>query len=297
MRAQYYLLDADLSLFDGASASGDGSTSAGDAGLQQGDNTIGSAQTDPPADTRADDEGKTPDEDRRKAYEELIKGEYKDFYTQDTQKMIDRRFRETKNLEKQLAENADIMEMLYQRYGVNDSSELAAAIEGDDGYWEQAAFDAGMSVDQFKAYSKLERQNKMLLQAQAEQQKQEAVQRKLDQWNREAADLKQKFSGFDLEREVTSSPEFTRLLQANVPMEHAYRLLHMDEIMNNAIATSAAAAERRTVDNIRARGQRPAENGTSSQSSFNMKDDVNSLSKKDRAEIVRRAARGEVITF
>ena len=46
-------------------------------------------------------------------------------------------------------------------------------------------------------------------------------------------------------------------------MEHAFKVIHMDELMNNAIVTSAVEAERRTVDNIRARGQRPPENGTS----------------------------------
>ena len=58
-----------------------------------------------------------------------------------------------------------------------------------------------------------------------------------------------------------------------------------------------AVKELDTVDGIRAKGARPQENGTTSQGAFIVKDDVSKLSKRDRAEIIRRAARGEHIEF
>ena len=183
-----------------------------------------------------------------------------------------------------------------QRYGVNDTKGLQEAIENDDGYWEQAAMDAGMSVEQFKAFSKLERENRALLEAQAQRQNQERVNKQLETWYKEADALKNTFANFDLEIEI-QNPEFLRLLKANVPMEHAYKLIHMDEIVSNVAQTTQAETEKKTVENIRARGQRPVENGTQSQSSFTTKTDVNALTKKDRAEIAKRAARGEIIEF
>ena len=45
-------------------------------------------------------------EERRKNFDQLINGEYKDIYTEETQKIIDRRFRETKSLEQQLSQNS-----------------------------------------------------------------------------------------------------------------------------------------------------------------------------------------------
>lgn len=292
----FYLLDADLELFEGgeggASASGD---SMGDT------NTAGPTQPEPAANTRADKEGdvivtsNTLDE-KRKAYNDLIRGEYKDFYTQDTQRLIDRRFKETKQLEQRLNDQQGVMDMLMLRYGVEDVADLQAAIEDDDSYWEQAAMDAGMSVDQYKQFSKLERENKALLAAQQDRQNRELANQQLDTWYRDADMLAQKYDGFDIEAEV-ENPDFMRLLKAGVPMEHAYKTIHMDELMNMAAANASAAAERKTVENIRARGMRPTENGTSSQSTFVTKTDVHALSKKDRAEAVKRAARGEQITF
>ena len=65
-----------------------------------------------------------------------------------------------------------------------------------------------------------------------------------------------------------------------------------------AVEQSAArAAEKQVVDTIRAKGARPAENGTAAQSAFTVKDDVSKLTREDRAEIARRAARGDSISF
>ena len=304
MKSKSLLLDIDLSLFDGAEGAvsaptGEtkGETVADNNAIQ----TTGSPTGTDAADTRADEEGdikvtSNTLEEKRKAYNDLIKGEYKDFYTEDTQRIIDRRFKETKQLEAELEGHRDIMDMLKLRYGVDEVADLQKAIEDDDSYWESAALEAGMSVEQYKQFSKLERENRALLEAQQQRQAQDRVNKQLESWYKEAEALKGQYPGFDLAAEI-ANPQFLNLLKAKVPLEHAYKLIHMDEIVNSAVATSAADAERKTVENIRARGQRPAENGTSSQGSFMTKYDVHSLSKKERAELIKRAARGEVIEF
>ena len=108
--------------------------------------------------------------------------------------------------------------------------------------------------------------------------------------------LKQSFPNFSLEAE-SANPEFISMLKAGVPMEHAYKTIHFNEIVNDAMTTAASKAEKSVVSNIRAKGSRPIENGTAAQSAFTIKDDVSKLSKKDRAEIARRAMMGEKITF
>jgi len=80
-------------------------------------------------------------------------------------------------------------------------------------------------------------------------------------------------------------------------VEHAYKTIHFDELVSDAMQTSAAVTERRVVNNVRAKGARPKENGTASQSAFQVRDDVSQLSRKERAEIARRVARGEMISF
>ena len=82
-----------------------------------------------------------------------------------------------------------------------------------------------------------------------------------------------------------------------VPIQHAYEVVHMDQIKAGVAAMQAKATEKQVVDGIRAKGARPQENGTTSQGAFIVKDDVSKLSKRDRAEIIRRAARGEHIEF
>ena len=235
-------------------------------------------------------------EDKRRAYRAMVDGEYKDQYTEDTQRIIDRRFRETKNLETQLSQQKPILDMLMQRYKIGDGdlSKLSAAIENDDAYWSEAAEEAGMSVEQYKQFQKLQRENAQLLQAQRRSQNQQAAEKQLQKWYQEAEAMKADYPGFDLGRE-SQDPQFLSMLRSGVPVKLAYEVMHMDEIKSTVAQTTAQQTEKQVVEGIRAKGARPAENGTSSQSGFVVKDDPAKWTKKDRAEIVRRVQRGEQI--
>lgn len=235
-------------------------------------------------------------EDKRKAFRALVDGEYKDQYTEDTQRIIDRRFRETKNLETQLSQQKPILDMLMQRYKIGDGDlgKLTQAIENDNAYWSQAAEEAGMSVEQYKQFQKLQRENAQLLQAQRRSQNQQAAEKQLQKWYQEAEAMKADYPGFDLGRE-SQDPQFLSMLRSGVPVKLAYEVMHMDEIKSIVAQTTAQQTEKQVVEGIRAKGARPAENGTSSQSGFVVKDDPAKWTKKDRAEIVRRVQRGEQI--
>lgn len=235
-------------------------------------------------------------EDKRKAFRTLVDEEYKDQYTEDTQRIIDRRFRETKNLETQLSQQKPILDMLMQRYKIADGDlgKLTQAIENDNAYWSQAAEEAGMSVEQYKQFQKLQRENAQLLQAQRRSQNQQAAEKQLQKWYQEAEAMKADYPGFDLGRE-SQDPLFLSMLRSGVPVKLAYEVMHMDEIKSTVAQTTAQQTEKQVVEGIRAKGARPAENGTSSQSGFVVKDDPAKWTKKDRAEIVRRVQRGEQI--
>ena len=235
-------------------------------------------------------------EDKRKAFRALVDGEYKDQYTEDTQRIIDRRFRETKNLETQLSQQKPILDMLMQRYKIGDGDlgKLTQAIENNNAYWSQAAEEAGMSVEQYKQFQKLQRENAQLLQAQRRSQNQQAAEKQLQKWYQEAEAMKADYPGFDLGRE-SQDPQFLSMLRSGVPVKLAYEVMHMDEIKSTVAQTTAQQTEKQVVEGIRAKGARPAENGTSSQSGFVVKDDPAKWTKKDRAEIVRRVQRGEQI--
>lgn len=237
-------------------------------------------------------------EARKKAYREMIEGEFKDLYTEDTQRIINRRFRETQNLEEQLEKSRPVLDLLMQRYGIadGDTAKLMAAVENDDAYWSQAADEAGMSVEQYKQFQKLQRENAALLESARRTQAQQHVQQQLQKWYGEAEQVRQLYPSFDLSAE-TQNPQFLSMLRAGVPVQHAYEVIHMDDIKAGVAAMQAKATEKQVVDGIRAKGARPAENGTTAQSGFIIKDDVTKLTKQDRANIARQVEMGGTVTF
>ena len=210
--------------------------------------------------------------------------------------MINRRFKEVKNLEKQIADFQPILSMLSQMYGVDNVDSLKQAIENDNTIWENKAYEAGMDVEQFKKLQRLEIANRDL-QAQRDQQIfNDNVNRQMQAWQEQAELTQQFYPDFDLEVEK-ANPKFRDLLMAHVDVKTAYETVHHEELLRDAMNFQEQRTAKAVTDNIRAKGTRPLENGTSQQGAFIVKNDVNALSKEDRAEIARRVARGEVISF
>lgn len=158
-------------------------------------------------------------EARRKAFQDLVNSEeYKDIYTEETQRIINRRFRETQNLEQQVARNQPLIDMLMQRYKISDGDigKLTAAIENDDAYWSEAAEEAGMSVEQYKQFQKLQRENAALMRDQQQRRSQQAAQQQLQKWYGEAEQVKGVYPSFDLNAEVKNQ-QFLSMLKSGVP--------------------------------------------------------------------------------
>lgn len=237
-------------------------------------------------------------ETRRAKFDELVKGEFKDLYDERVQGIVKARLGESKQMQTRMDAVSPVLDLLAQRYGVDvdDPAAILAAVEKDDAYWEQAAEEAGMTTEQYKAMTKLERENMQLKRAQEITLQQQAVNRTVAQWETQGEALKTIYPTFDLHGECRN-PQFVSLLQNGVDVKTAYEVLHMDDIKNGVAAGAAKAAERNVTETIKAKGRRPAENGAAGQGGVIVKDDVSKLSKADRAEIIRRVARGERITF
>ena len=244
-------------------------------------------------------------EAKRAAFKDLIEGEYKEQFTETFQQAFNRRFKESKGMEQSLADQKPIMDILAQRYNVTDGDmkKLLTAIEQDNVYWESAAEEAGLTVEQFKAMKKLERENAEMAaerQRRAEEdrriQGQQMAQQKLNQWHAEAQKLKEIYPTFDFSTEAKNK-EFLGMLKSGHTVQHAYEVMHLDEIKADAARAAAQTAGQQMAARIQTKAARPKENGTSSQSAVIVKNDVHSLSRAERAEIARRAARGESIKF
>lgn len=235
--------------------------------------------------------------ERAERYQQF-RTEFKSELDQDFQKVFNKRFGETKQMQEQLDAVSPVIDLLRDKYGVTDGDmdKLMAAMEEDDSYWQDAADENGMTVEQYKQFRRYERENAEMREQIRAAQQQEQADNQLRQWWQQGEELKRSYPSFDLQREA-QNPEFLRLLQSGVPVDHAFQVIHMDEIMQGVAANTAKAAERQITANIRARGSRPAEAGASGKASFTVRNDVSKLSKKDRAEIARRAMRGEKIEF
>lgn len=245
---------------------------------------------------------------RKAEFDKLIKGDYKDLYDASVQRNINARFKEMDSLRTK-SERLDaldpILTMLAQKYGVDgtDADALAKAIEDDDSYYEEEALAKGLTVEQLKNIKKLERENESFRRAAQEQQRRQNADRIYALWQQQSEECKLAYPNFDLQREVDpqqspTAERFLSLLKSGVDVKTAYTVIHMDDIMSGAMQYTAQQISQKTVNDIMARGIRPAENGAKSTGATTVvKTDPTKFTKKDREEISRRVARGEIITL
>lgn len=250
----------------------------------------------PPVAEAEQEEPNAPD--REKAFEELIKGEYKDLYDRRVREALKKRLKGTQENAERLQALAPTMELLEKRYGVKagDLEALNRAIEEDAGFYEDEAARTGIPVEQLKQMRRMERENQQLRQTMDELRTRENADRMYRQWLEQEQETRQVYPQFSLEAEMENE-QFLRLMRSGVDVKTAYEVVHKDEIIPAAMQFAAKTAEQKVVNKIRAGGARPMENGVQDQSASLVKTDVSQLSKADRAEIIRRVERGEKIRF
>ena len=235
-------------------------------------------------------------EERRKAYNDLINGEYKDIDQERFQQVFDRRFKEVKGIEADLAAQKPIIDKLMQRYGVDNVAKLDKALTEDNEYWERVAEEKGMTVEQYHAMQRLEQESAELRALKQRERGEQQAQQQIKTWYEEAEKVKEIYPSFDFKKEA-QNPDFISMLRHGNTVEHAYKILHFDELTQNAAKVAAQTADAQAQARIKSKASRPSENGTSSKSAVIVKNDVSSLSRKERAEIAKRVQRGDIIKF
>ena len=108
----------------------------------------------------------------------------------------------------------------------------------------------------------------------------------------QAAETKEVYPEFDFEKEI-KNPEFMRLLRLGVGVKNAYEVANIDAILEK----NTQATEKKVVDSIRLKGNRPVENGSEGASGILLSGNASKLSRKERAELAKRAAKGERISL
>ena len=249
-------------------------------------------------DGAADKSGTDP-EAHRKAFGELMRGEYNrefgEMIVQATQKAYDSILNEQGPVGR-------ILNALGQKYGTapGDYEALAAAVEGgvvkDDAYYEDMAMKKGISVQLAKEMDALESENakhRAAEQQRAEAAKMEAIQQ---EWDAAVERIRAEDPDFDI-KTALADPDFAQMLKLGVKMEDAYKARYFDNIMARKTAETAKKTESGVVERIRQRGARPSENGTNPGGAAVLKTDVSKLTPAQCEELERRAMRGQIITF
>lgn len=132
----------------------------------------------------------------------------------------------------------------------------------------------------------------------------------------EADGVRAVYPEFDLTAEL-AHPILGAILRGEVrpTLRQLYEAVHLDDIVEGRVASAVQArvaeavssavgeavtqavraCEERLLGNIRARGQRPSENGVSGAAGIRMHPAVGRLTRKERAMLAKRAENGETI--
>ena len=247
---------------------------------------------------------KTPEE-KRKAFGELVRGEYSDIFNEVMQQAI---------IKAGEAVHADpkaaaLRQALSEAYGVDgeDVDGLIEAVKNgkvkDDAYYEELAQQRGVSVKTARELDKMEsdlrranEQNAKLQAAQQEAARQRRAAQIRAQWDAQAAQLKAQYPDFDL-GEVLANEQVGELMRRGVSLPDAYRAAYFDHIMEQATARTAQTVEQGVTARIQQRAARPGENGTRPGGAVTTKFDISNTTRRQREELERRARRGEKIVL
>lgn len=205
-------------------------------------------------------------QDRSSEFEKLIKGQFKQEYDARVRDTLQKRLKDHKAVTQKLEALTPAITAMAQRYGVDPENipALTRAVAAD------------RTEVSFQPHVRARRQTQL--------------------WQVQAAATNRAYPQFDLKKEL-ADPRFSRLLKADVDVKTAYELLHRNEHMAEAMAFAARQTERRLAQKLSDAKNRPAENGMNGASAAAARQDVSHMSRRDRAEIIRRVQNGETIRF
>lgn len=246
--------------------------------------------------------------EKRRAFGQLMQSEYAAEFEEAMQRAAQLAVQNVQ----QSPEVKGLLEALGEAYGIDaqDANNLAALTDAikngkvkNDEYYETMAAERGISV---KTAREMDRMESELQRANAEKQRTEQLRAAMEhqqraaavraQWEAEAAQLKVKYPEFELD-EVLNNPSVADMIRRGIGLEAAYRAAYFDKLMEASTARTAKQVEQGVAARIQQRAQRPAENGAHPGGAAEMKVDVAHMTAKQRAELAKRARRGERIVL
>lgn len=295
----WYLLPwcmADGGAGEGGAEGADEGADAGEKGQAAADQEDGREDAAKAADKKEGQAAADDEKARKQAWKQAA-SQYKDLYDAEVQGILHKRLGKYKGMEQEMQQLSPALKMLEKKYGVTGAEAVARAILNDDANYEEEAAARGMDVETYKEMRQTQMENESLRAEREQTRQQEEAARQVAGWRQEETALKQIYPDFNLDAEMEASEgELFAMLKSGVPLEHAYKVLHMDELMQGTIAGAVQRTQQRTLETIAARGARPVENGAGMSTEHAGKYDVSKLTRAQMEELERRALHGETIT-
>lgn len=242
--------------------------------------------------------------DREARFEELIKGEFKDVYGKRVQDTVQKRLKGSRETVDKYNALAPTLELLAGKYGteVGDIDALNAAIQADDSYYEDEAFERGISTEEVRRQHQMLRENKAMKARLEAADRQQKATDTYNAWKQEADELKEFYPDFDLEAEIAPRAdgkmnEFADLVQRGYSMKKAYEITHWDQIMPEAMKYAAQRTESAMAKSIMSGGRRPVEANNSGRSPAVIHKDVSKLTDKELDECANYVRNGGHLDF
>lgn len=269
-------------------------------GRRRGENPLANVRYGRQSDTEQPQTQQTQPPEKA-AFEDLIKGEYKDDFDKRVQSIIRERFKGQEEQQKKLTAMEPIMQALAQKYNVaaDDVEGLTQKMQADDSMLEEEANQRGLSVDVLRTMKKLEADSQKLKRMEAQNAEEMMLRQHWQKLSTQAEEMKAIFPGFDLAKELQTDQRFARLTspQNGVSVKDAYFAIHHDEIQQASMQYAGQRAAEKLAASVQANNARPRENGMQGQNPVIIKSDPSKFTKADRAEIRRRVQNGEEISF
>lgn len=252
-------------------------------------------------------DGKSDDDSAEESFTSLIKGKYKDDFQRETQRIIDKRFKEMKNLQERVKayeakdkETEPLFRAMGAKYG-KDPADVKAIVEAayrDDENFANQAYDKGyQNADAYRAHIEQEAELNRL--READKIRQETEKRAADQekllrgWLEESETFREKVPEFDFRSEWDGNDKFRYLVTSGFGVENAYMAVHAAEYA----ALAAKDAENKAMAQVRANIRRPTENGATSRPGLIINKSVDAMTPDEMERAVSEAKLGKRITF
>ena len=187
------------------------------------------------------------------------------FYGNDVKSAVRDRFKNQEDANAKLNGMQPMLDALMKKTGAESVEELQHLIMDDDSLYEEDAEAAGMSVEAYKNFQKLQAEHDQMVANQQRAQEQQMFRGHIAGLMQQAEELKKVFPDFDINRELQENEKFRLWTSPTVGMsvEEAYYALHGKDLTPQLMAYGMQRAQQQMGQTIQAQRARPAEGAMS----------------------------------